>query len=73
MIDTRTVVIGEIGLSGEVRSVAQLDRRLLEASRLGFERAIVPASIGRRTKSMPGGLNVTRVSTLSEAIREAVG
>lgn len=73
MIDTRTVVIGEIGLSGEVRSVAQLDRRLLEASRLGFERAIVPASIGRRTKSMPGRLTVTRVSTLSEAIREAVG
>jgi DNA repair protein RadA/Sms len=73
MIDPRTVVIGEVGLSGEVRSVSQLDRRLLEASRLGFERAIVPASIGRRTKSMPGALSVTRVSTLSEAIKEAIG
>ena len=73
LIDPRTVVIGEIGLSGEVRSVSQLDRRLLEASRLGFERAVVPASIGRRTKSMPGALTVTRVSTLAEAIREVVG
>ena len=73
LIDLRTVVIGEIGLSGEVRSVSQLDRRLLEASRLGFERAIVPASIGRRTKPMPGDLSVTRVSTLAEAITEAVG
>lgn len=73
MIDSRTVIIGEIGLSGEVRSVSQLDRRLLEASRLGFERAVVPASIGRRTKTMPGGLAVTRVATLSEAIREIVG
>ena len=73
MIDPRTVVIGEVGLSGEVRSVSQLDRRLLEASRLGFTRAIVPASIGRRTKSVPGELSVTRVATLSEAIKEAVG
>lgn len=73
MIDSRTVIIGEIGLSGEVRSVSQLDRRLLEASRLGFERAVVPASIGRRTRPMPGGLAVTRVATLSEAIREIVG
>lgn len=73
LIDSRTVVIGEVGLSGEVRSVSQLDRRLLEASRLGFTRAIVPASIGRRTKSVPGELSVTRVATLAEAIREAVG
>lgn len=73
LIDPRTVIIGEVGLSGEVRSVSQLDRRLLEASRLGFARAIVPASIGRRTKPMPGDLEVTRVSTLAEAIKEAVG
>lgn len=73
LIDSRTVIIGEVGLSGEVRSVSQLDRRLLEASRLGFARAIVPASIGRRTKSIPGDLAVTRVATLNEAIREAVG
>ncbi|MEZ4507038.1 MAG: S16 family serine protease [Thermomicrobiales bacterium] len=73
LIDARTVVIGEVGLSGEVRSVGQLDRRLLEASRLGFTRAIVPASIGRRTKSLPGDLSVVRVGTLTEAIQAAIG
>lgn len=73
LIDPRTVVIGEVGLSGEVRSVGQLDRRLLEAARLGFNRAIVPASIGRRTKSMPGGLEIVRVAALSEAIQQATG
>jgi DNA repair protein RadA/Sms len=73
LIDPCTVVIGEIGLSGEVRSVSQLDRRLLEASRLGFTRAIIPASIGRRTKSISGDLEVVGVSTLAEAIKEAVG
>lgn len=71
MIDPRTVIMGEVGLSGEVRSVGQLDRRLLEASRLGFERAIVPAALGRRTKSLPGNLEITRVATIGEAVQEA--
>ena len=39
-----TVVIGELGLGGEVRQVPQIGRRLAEAQRLGFDRAIVPAS-----------------------------
>ncbi len=39
-----TVVIGELGLGGEVRQVPQIGRRIAEARRLGFERAIVPAS-----------------------------
>src|SRR5204863_1496484 len=38
------VVIGELGLGGEVRQVPQIGRRLAEAQRLGFTRAIVPAS-----------------------------
>jgi DNA repair protein RadA/Sms len=40
---TRTVAIGEVGLGGEVRAVAQLEQRLREAARLGYTRAIVPA------------------------------
>lgn len=43
-IDDRTVVVGEVGLSGEVRRVPEIERRLREAARLGFTRAIVPAS-----------------------------
>jgi DNA repair protein RadA/Sms len=40
----RTVVLGEVGLSGEVRDASDLPRRLAEAARLGFRRAIVPAT-----------------------------
>jgi DNA repair protein RadA/Sms len=40
--DSNTVVIGEIGLSGELRAVSHLERRLMEAKKLGFERALVP-------------------------------
>jgi DNA repair protein RadA/Sms len=43
-IDPQTVALGEIGLGGELRVVSQIPRRLAEASRLGFRRAIVPAS-----------------------------
>ena len=39
------VVCGEVGLSGELRQPTQLDRRLDEAARLGFRRAVVPASV----------------------------
>ena len=58
---------GEMGLAGEVRSVAQLDRRLQEAHRLGFRRAIVPAS----APDGPVGLKLFRVSTLGEALSAA--
>lgn len=64
-----TAVVGEIGLAGEIRSVSQLDRRMSEAAKLGFERIIVPASIGRRgSHSSPPGLQVVRASTAAEAI-----
>ena len=43
-----TVVVGELGLGGEVRQVPQIGRRLAEAQRLGFARAIVPGVDSRR-------------------------
>jgi len=61
------VVIGEVGLAGEVRQVSQIQRRLTEAARLGFARAIVPASAPAKTE----GLSVMRVGTLSEALAHA--
>lgn len=67
-VDAQTVTIGEIGLSGELRSVGQIDRRLNEAKRLGFRRAIVPASMGGRSGDLPKNFEVIRVSTLREAI-----
>ncbi len=60
------VVTGEIGLGGEVRQVAQAKRRLGEALRMGFERAIVPAA----TPDVPG-MRLVRVRTLGEALGAA--
>jgi DNA repair protein RadA/Sms len=61
------VVFGEVGLAGELRQVSQTQRRLSEAARLGFARAIVPAN-GPDSAS---NIRVTRVGTLGEALRAA--
>ncbi|PAT09890.1 DNA repair protein RadA [Corynebacterium hadale] len=60
----KTVVIGEVGLAGELRRVPSLQRRLQEAARLGYERAIVPAG----GDADAPGMDITRVSTLGAAI-----
>ena len=64
-----TVVIGELGLTGEVRRVTQLDRRLQEAARRGFTRAIIPSG-GKATGRYPG-LGLLEVRDLAEAISAA--
>ena len=64
-IDPDIVCLGEVGLSGELRSVSQLERRLSEAAKLGFRRAIVPA---HSTLEAPTGLRITPVRSLSEAV-----
>jgi DNA repair protein RadA/Sms len=46
-------LMGEVGLSGELRAVRQLEARLREAAKLGFRRCIVPAAPGRPTPSPP--------------------
>ena len=69
-VDPATVTIGEVGLLGELRPVAGLDRRLREASRLGFERAIVPA--GGRATSVVEGIRVVPVGSLRDALRAAL-
>ena len=70
-VEPRTVAIGEIGLSGELRSVGLLERRLIEAKRLGFDRAIIPASTPRQ-EGTKTGLATTRVGSLGEAIETAL-
>ncbi|MFM9138433.1 MAG: DNA repair protein RadA, partial [Actinomycetota bacterium] len=63
------VVCGEVGLGGEIRNVAHLSRRLAEAARLGFARAIVPASGAEKSKpTKHAGLIVQPAGTLSEAL-----
>jgi len=60
------IAVGEVGLSGELRSVGQLEARLREAAKLGFGRAMLPR--GAAHPRVPG-LSLTSVSTLREAVR----
>src|SRR5712664_1328817 len=62
------VVIGELGLTGEVRRVGQLERRLQEAARHGFTSALIPAGL---KAGRPSGLDVVEVRTLAEAASAA--
>jgi len=59
------VVCGEVGLGGELRQVGHAGRRLAEAARLGFRRAIVAAS----APAGPDGLEVVRLASLADALR----
>lgn len=66
VIDPQTVLIGEVGLTGEVRSVMQLDARILEARRLGFKRCVIPYA-AKKAKNMPNeGIELLFVKNLAE-------
>ncbi len=66
-------IVGEVGLSGELRAVGQLPARLREAAKLGFRRLIVPKSVRRaESEAMPENLQVIAVRTLREALDVAV-
>jgi len=64
--------VGEVGLSGELRAVSHLERRLNEAAKLGFSRCIVPAT-HRRPKNTPQGIQVIPARSLADALSVALG
>jgi DNA repair protein RadA/Sms len=70
-VDPRLVAIGELGLSGELRAAAQLEHRLREAGKLGFQRALIPRSA---VSGLPPqlGIDVVPASTLREAVSLAL-
>lgn len=63
--------IGEVGLTGEIRSVSHMNQRLAEVSRLGFKKCIIPKNTSEKLE-IPNGLNVYRVRNLREAIETAL-
>jgi DNA repair protein RadA/Sms len=65
------VLVGEIGLSGELRAVSQTGARLREAAALGFRRAILPRTV-RRAESPPDGIKLITCRSLREAIEAAL-
>lgn len=66
-----TVLVGEVGLNSEVRSIAHFERRLEEAARHGFERALVPQA-ALRTATVPADIEVVGVASVREAIAAAI-
>jgi DNA repair protein RadA/Sms len=66
-----TVLVGEIGLSGELRMVGQMPARLREAAKLGFKTAIVPRRL-RKAEPWPEDIRVVEVRSLREALEQAL-
>ena len=66
-----TGLIGEVGLSGELRMVGQMTARLREAANLGFKTAVVPRRL-RRSEPWPGGIEVVEARSLREALGQAL-
>jgi DNA repair protein RadA/Sms len=69
VVDPSTVLIGEVGLGGQVRPVSQMELRLKEAAKLGFKRAIVPASQAEHPRL---GLDIIPVARVVDAITVAL-
>ena len=65
------VAIGEVGLTGEIRSVSNMNKRLAEVARLGFKKCMIPRN-GSEKLEIPAGLTVYKVRNIREAIEVAL-
>lgn len=72
-VDPLTLVVGEVGLAGEVRSVGHVPERLVEAARLGFRRAVVPARYQETTATKAAPMELIGAATVQEAIAKVLG
>jgi DNA repair protein RadA/Sms len=70
-VRAEAVLLGEIGLSGELRWVGQMSARLREAAKLGFKTAIIPRGT-RVSEPWPAGIEVVQVRSLREALQAAL-
>ena len=68
VIPYNTTAIGEVGLTGEIRSVSALNQRLTEVARLGFQRCVIPAHVRGEVKRIEG-LEIVSVRNVREAVR----
>jgi DNA repair protein RadA/Sms len=65
-------LVGEIGLSGELRAVGQTEKRLMEASKLGFGRCLLPRGVGQRRLPKVEGIQLIPVRSVAEALDVAL-
>lgn len=70
-VPDKLAAVGEVGLTGEIRSVQALDQRLAEIARLGFTQCVIPARV-RGTLIKPDGLELIYAKTLREAIEKTL-
>ncbi len=68
-----TLVLGEVGLGGEVRAVSFVGQRIQEASKLGFKRAIIPKASISGLRDVKAGLELVGVKNIEEAVDAALG
>lgn len=68
----KTIVFGEVGLSGEVRAVSQVELRVHEAARLGFEHVVLPRKNYEQMKNDTHGIKLLPAATLGEALKCAM-
>lgn len=66
-VDSHTVIIGEIGLSGEIRAVNNIEKRIKEAQKLGFKKAIIPAANNKFDEKI-SGIEIVSIKRLTDAI-----
>lgn len=71
-VDPATVMAGEVGLGGEVRAIGQIEKRLREAARMGFTRAIVCARNKRNLRGGVPGLDIVGVDSVRQALDAAL-
>ncbi len=72
VISSSLAAIGEVGLTGEIRSVSSLDQRLAETARLGFTHCVIPAHTRKEIKA-PKGLTLIPVRNIREAVSAVIG
>lgn len=67
-LDEKMIAFGEIGLSGEIRSVSRVESRVKEAARLGFTRCVLPRSSIKQITSKPDGIELIGVKNIKDAL-----
>ena len=71
IVDPHAVIVGEIGLGGEIRAVPQIDKRIEEAAKLGFERIVIP-KYNAKGLDAPSSIAVVTVERAEEALEEVL-
>jgi DNA repair protein RadA/Sms len=71
-VDSSAVVVGEVGLGGEIRTISQIEKRVQEAAKLGFKRIIIPQN-NRKALKGASDIELVGVDRIEQAIKELLG